>query len=36
MQPTRVAAGQEAADLENHLAREWRVTRLTGRGSPGG
>ena len=35
MQRTRVAVGQGAVGLENHLAREWRVTRLTGLGIPG-
>lgn len=34
MQRTRVAVGQEAADLENQLVHEWRVTRLTGLGIP--
>ena len=32
MQPTRVAAGQEAIDLENQLVHDWRLTRLTGLG----
>ena len=31
----RVAVGQEAVGLENQLAREWRVTGLTGPGIPG-
>ena len=34
MQRTRVAVGREAIDLENRLAHEWRVTRLTGLGIP--
>ena len=34
MQPTRMAVGQEAIDLENQLVHEWRVTRLTGLGIP--
>ena len=35
MQRTRVAAGQEATGLENHLAHDWRGTRRTGLGIPG-
>ncbi len=34
MQRTWVAVGQEAADLENQLVHEWRVTRLSGLGIP--
>jgi len=34
MQPTRMAVGQEAADLENQLALDWRVTHLTSLGIP--
>ena len=30
MQRTRVAVGQETIELENRLARDWRVTRRTG------
>ncbi len=35
MQPTRVAVGPEAVDLQNQPVHEWRVTRLTGLGTPG-
>ncbi len=34
MQPTRMAAGQKAIDLENQLAHGWRVTHLTSLGIP--